>query len=206
MELLKKRGVKWSGSGIIICETCYLGKKMDKNINTSHDDEKSKRFVSLFIPAQKKLYAYINYHAPNKNDSDDIFQEVAATLLSKFADYKDGTDFLRWAITVAKYKILSFRRNNKRMRILFDEDDMDRFENEALSRIDLLDEESELLKKCLGKLPDKQRKLLSFRYSHDMTYRQIAKEFNVSMQSIYKAVARVHAALLKCMKFSSETA
>lgn len=159
--------------------------------------------MSLFLPIQRRLYAYINYHAPNKNDSEDIFQEVSATLLSKFSDYQEGTDFLKWAITIAKYKILSFRRDNKRMRILFDEEDMDRFQSEAHTKVELLEGDSEKLKKCLKKLSDKQTNLLEFRYRSDMTYRQIAKKLNVSMQSVYRSMSRIHVSLLQCIKMTS---
>ena len=175
---------------------------MTENANLNNASNESKRFVSLLIPAQKKLFAYINYHVPNKNDADDIFQDVVATLLLKFSDYREGTYFLRWAITVAKYKILSYRRNNNRMRILFNEADMDNIQDEVLSKIDSLEEESELLRGCLKKLPDKQNKLLSYRYGNDMTYRQIAKHINISMQSVYRAISRIHVALLKCINVS----
>ena len=174
---------------------------MDNNtpINNTED---SKRFISLLMPVQNRIYAYIAYHIPNKNDSDDVFQEVVSTLLIKFGDYEEGTDFLKWSITVAKYKILSFHRDNKRMRVVFDESDMDQVHREALSKIESLEEESKVLKGCLKKLSDKQKTLLNYRYSHEMTYRQIAKQFNISMQSAYRAISRVHASLLKCIQMT----
>lgn len=176
---------------------------MNGNNNHIYPTEESKRFVALLLPIQNKLYAYINYHVPSKNDSDDILQEVIATLLNKFNEYREGTDFLRWAITVAKYKILSFGRDNNRRRILFNETDMDQIQIEVMSHVNSLDEEKERLKKCLKKLPDKQKTLLKLRYDNEMTYRQIAKQFNVSMQSVYKTIARIHETLLKCINKSS---
>lgn len=177
---------------------------MGNNKTQISDAEKSRRFLALFLPVQKKIYTYISYNAPNRNDSDDIFQEVAATLLSKFSEYNEGTNFLGWAITVAKYKILSFRRNNQRMRILFDEVDLDSFQHEALQNLDEVDENAVYLKKCLKKLPEKQSVLLRYRYAEDMTFRQIAKQLNISMQSVYKAISRIHNALMKCVKLHSK--
>ena len=104
--------------------------------------EESKIFISLLMPAQKRIYAYIAYHVPNRNDSDDVFQEVVATLISKFGEYEEGTDFLKWAIAVAKYKILSLHRDRKRMRIVFDDADMDQIHRETTKKIDSFDEES----------------------------------------------------------------
>ena len=162
--------------------------------------EESKRFLGLFIPIQKKLYAYITYHAPNRNDSDDIFQEVAAALLTKFSEYEEGTNFLGWAISIARFKILSLIRDDTRMRILFDEADMDTFQDEALSTIDHVDEDAVYLKECLKKLPQRQHRLLHYRYNEGMTYRQIAKLLNVTMQAVCKATSRIHNSLLKCIQ------
>jgi len=175
---------------------------MAENNNLNNREKESKRFVSLLMPAQKKLLAYISYHVPNKNDADDIFQETAASMLSKFSDYQEGTDFLRWAITIAKYKILSFRRNNSRIRVFFDQADMDNFQGEIMSKIDSLEEEAEFLKECLKKLSDKQKELLGYRYGNNMTYRQIAGHNNISMQSVHRAIARIHAILLRCINLS----
>jgi RNA polymerase sigma-70 factor (ECF subfamily) len=166
------------------------------------NEEELKRFMSLFIPAQRKVYAYIAYHVPNKNDSDDVFQEIVAILLGKFNDYQEGTDFLRWAIAVAKYKILSFRRDNNRRKVIFDEIDMDKVQGEILKKIEMLDDESKALKQCLKKLSPNQQKLVKHRYYYEMTYRQIAHQFNISMQSTYRAISRIHAVLLKCIQIS----
>lgn len=199
---LKKQGVKTGQCGIATRERYCAGRIMDKIDSPINDAEASKRFMSLVLPVQKKLYAYIICHVPNKNDSDDIFQETLVTLLSKFSEYQEGTDFLRWAITVAKFKILSYRRDNKRVRVLFNEADMDQIQTEAVGKIDSLEEESEYLKKCLKKLSEKQGELLQYRYGHGMTYRQIANKFNISMQSVYRAIARIHVSLLKCINLS----
>lgn len=175
---------------------------MNENNKPTLNEEASKRFISLLIPVQRKVYAYVVYHVPNKNDSDDIFQEVVATLLAKFDDYQEGTDFLRWAIVVAKYKILSFHRNNNRRKIIFDETDMDKIQDKVLKKIEMLDEESKALKQCLKQLTPKQQKLVKYRYHYEMTYRQIARQFNISMQSTHRTISRIHAALLKCIQIS----
>ncbi len=170
--------------------------------NSTSTEERSKRFISLLMPVQRKVYAYVAYHVPDKNNSDDLFQEVVATLLTKFDDYEEGTSFLKWAITVAKYKILSFHRDNKRMKIVFDEADMDQIYIEAQEKIESLEEESKALTGCLEKLSDKQRSLVNYRYGYEMTYRQIAKKLNISMQSTYRAIYRIHGSLLKCIHLS----
>ena len=52
---------------------------MDNNtpINNTEDP---KRFISLLMPVQKKVYAYVACHVPQRNDSGDVFQEVVSWL------------------------------------------------------------------------------------------------------------------------------
>lgn len=178
------------------CKECF----MDADNKYTYTKESSKRFLSLLLPAQKSLFAYILYHVPNRNEAEDVLQDVMATMLTKFDDYQEGTNFIGWAISIAKYNILALRRNNKRMRLIFDETDMDRFQDEAVKKMESLEEEYELLQLCLKKLPEKYKRYLHFRYEMDMTYRQIANICNLSMQSVYRTIARIQTMLFKCIR------
>ncbi len=167
--------------------------------------EESKRFLELLMQNQDRLYAYILYRVPNRNDAEDILQDVIALMLAKFQDYEEGTNFLWWAITIAKYKTLSFHKRNKRMVLLFDEADMDFIQDEAVKSAESLDDEANLLKECLKKMSATQKKYISLRYEEDMTYRKIASYFHVSVQSAYRMVARIQVSLLKCIRLSLQS-
>ena len=44
----------------------------------------------------------------------DILQDTTSLMWKKFDEFKDGTSFSGWGIQIAKYKILEFRRKNRK--------------------------------------------------------------------------------------------
>ncbi len=74
---------------------------IDQNRNTDN-------FLSLLLPNQKQILAYIMTYVPNRSDADDILQNTLSILWKKFDRYEPGSDFLAYAVTIAKYEILSY--------------------------------------------------------------------------------------------------
>lgn len=173
-------------------------KKTDKEYLNIGDP---KRFLSLLMPAQKRIFTYVLYHIPNRNDCDDVFQETMATMWGKFEEYVEGTNFLSWSLRIAKFKILSFYRDNSRKKVFCQELD-DIVEQEMKNNIDSLDEESRALKACIQKLAPKHKQYLYWRYHDDKSFRQIARQVNISMQSVHRTFSRMHLFLVKCIQTS----
>lgn len=165
--------------------------------------DETKRFVENFLPIQKRLKAYIMYHVPNKNDVEDILQNVVVTMMSKFQTYSADKSFFGWAIAIAKFTILSFYRDSHRKHLVFEEAEIDLIESQAVEKTNMLEQEVQWLQQCLKKLPDRQKEYLTLRYKQDLSYRQIARRLSLSMQSVYRTVTRIQISLLKCMRLYS---
>ena len=91
-------------------------------MKNSAPDLVNDKFLHLYAENQGKLYGYILSLCPNRFDADDIMQDTVSVMWRKFNDYQAGTDFIAWAITIAKFTILNFRRKQKKGHIHFDED------------------------------------------------------------------------------------
>ncbi len=85
---------------------------------TNRTDE----FLGLFLKAEPRVYAYIRSQIPHRADAEDVLQETAATLWSKFEDFRAGTDFVAWAYQVARFKVQHFRDRQSRRRRLFSQE------------------------------------------------------------------------------------
>ena len=157
--------------------------------------------MSLFMQNKDRLHAYILCCVPYANDAEDILQDTCVVLFERFDDYEENTNFLAWSIQIAKYKILEFRKKHKNTKLVFSDHELGIVENGDLSnRFDTLDEEFSALRFCLKELSPRHRRLLQYRYEYDMSFRSIAKRFNVSMQAICKLNSRINMLLLKCMR------
>ena len=165
-------------------------------------DGKTERFLHLLTENQGRLYAYILSLCPNRFDADDIMQDTISVMWRKFSDYTKGTDFIAWAITIAKYTIFSFRRKQKKGHFHFDEDTMNALEAKSKRLIKAIDSKVDALEECVEKLPDNDAKLLKLRYFEELSVKLIAARFDRSTRSIYKNMSRIHLALIRCIKRS----
>lgn len=167
--------------------------------SNSKDHNRTKQFLTLFAHNKDRIHAYILYCVPNVNDAEDLLQDTSVVLLERFGEYQENTNFLAWAIQIAKFKILAFRHKNKNSRLIFNDADLAIADHQDLTnRFDIMDEQFSALRSCLKELSSKHKQLLQYRYEYDMSFRGIAKQFNVSMQAIYKSISRIHVFLLKC--------
>ena len=162
-----------------------------------------KKFMSLLVPNQKQIHAFILYLVPNRTDADDILQDTLSEMWNKFQEYRDGTNFVSWGLTIAKYKVYTFMRKNTRYHHLSHET-LELLQNEVQSNqgLGFLQERIEVLKKCIAKLSGKEKKILRLRYERNLTFDGIAEQFGISMQAAYKAMSRIHAALAKCVQLT----
>ena len=167
-------------------------------------NDSTKIFMALILSGQKEIYAYILSLLISPSDADDILQETLTVMWRKFVEFESGTNFVAWGRQIARYKIMSHLRKNRTSRLCFDSDVLKLIESKS-SQIDNFSDRNEALKKCLLKLPEKYRSILKMRYSKDMSFKQMALEFGVAKQSVYRMVSRIHALLARCIKSTLAT-
>lgn len=160
--------------------------------------------MGLLVPNQRQVHAFILYLVPNRTDADDILQDTLAEMWNKFSDYQEGTNFVSWGLTIAKYKVYQFIQKSKTYRLHFDPELMHLLQQEeTLSQGGQLTQEKiEALKECVAKLQEKEKKMLQLRYEKNLTFGGIAGQSGVSIPAVYKALSRVHARLARCIEFT----
>src|SRR5690606_9661712 len=82
----------------------------------------NEQFVRLLASHERRIYAYILSLVPNWADADEIFQETNVRLWRDFAEFEPGTNFAAWAIRVAYYQVLTWRKRAARDQLIFDDD------------------------------------------------------------------------------------
>jgi RNA polymerase sigma factor (sigma-70 family) len=71
---------------------------------------------------------------------------------------------------------------------------------EVASAIQVADARQDALSSCLDKLPEKARVLIELRYERGATPATVAARLSKSLESVYKALNRVHAMLASCIE------
>ena len=165
----------------------------------TEDSQPTQEFLRLYLGAERRLYGYIVSSLPNLTDADDVMQETVLFLWERFDDFAHGSDFLAWACTIARFRVLKYYKSQKRVRLLGDEaleavlDEMSEMRPE-------LDDSSEALDFCVEKLSEADRDLIRSRYCEGASTKTVAEQSGKSVASVYKAVSRIQQWLQKCVR------
>ncbi|MBN1395825.1 MAG: sigma-70 family RNA polymerase sigma factor [Pirellulales bacterium] len=146
------------------------------------------------------MFKFIFTLVPSHADADDILQDTSVILWQKFGEFAVGSNFLRWASTVAFNKVRDFRKKLARDRLRFWTDDL----IEAIAETHWSERESlvrqrSLLAGCVRELDQRDRELIRQYFSRRLTIKAVAEQLGRPANTVYKALNRVRKALMDCV-------
>ena len=158
----------------------------------------------LIYRYKNRIYSFIYNKISDRDIAEDIFQDTFIKVIRtiKRGNYIEQGKFLPWVLRIAHNLIIDhYRRSNKLQPVeLGQEIDVFSFisdgeltiENEMVKEQIFSD-----LRKLIEKLPDDQKEVLIMRIYKDMSFKDIAEETNVSINT---ALGRMRYALLNLRK------
>lgn len=164
------------------------------------ESDRGKHFMMLYMSVQRRLFGYVMSSMPNPSDADDIVQETVSIMWSEFDKYQPGTNFAAWALCIARYQILTYRKQITKKKRVFSEQAMEAIQEVAETTSNLEQERQKALQLCLDKLGEKERKILSFRYEIGATLRTVSERLNINNNTLYNVLGRIHITLLNCVR------
>ncbi len=162
--------------------------------------EDHERFAELLRVHHTQLFGYLYAMVQNISDAEDLYQETAIVLWRKFGEFREGTSFFAWARATGRYAALNFLRVRKVRRRFSVELQADL--SEAFDELDssLLQARLEALDECKKSLKEADAQLLNTCYGDARSFREIAEQLGRSVKSVYDALGRIRAALMKCIE------
>jgi RNA polymerase sigma-70 factor, ECF subfamily len=161
----------------------------------------AEEFVVELAACQRRLNAYVFSLVGNREHTKDILQEISLVLWRRAADFKRGTSFISWALGVAHFQVLAYRKKQTREKVFFSDDLLGELSARCQENIHD-DERQQALVGCLEKLPQRQRELLQIRYAESRSHEDLAKQFDKTVGSIAMSLHRTRMALIKCVEQS----
>jgi RNA polymerase sigma-70 factor, ECF subfamily len=156
-------------------------------------------FIRLFNMYHHRIYGYCMSLSGDWANADDIFQETAVVLWEKFEQFTPGTDFLSWSLNITYFQFLSHRKKQAIHSKHFSASTLDNISEIATSSTqDSISLES--LRKCVAKLPDHSKELLSLRYEDRITIQKISDRVQQSVAVLYKRYQKIHSLLFECVR------
>lgn len=163
-------------------------------------DESRRQFIRLMTKYERMVYGYILSLVPNWADADEILQETNIRLWEEFEKFELGTNFAAWAVRVAHFQVLTWRKKASRSRLVFDQTVVDALAAEPSWTDEEFEARQQALAECVSELPQNSRDLLRHFYVHGSKAKDVAVEMKRTPAAIYKALERVRVALHQCIQ------
>ncbi len=173
---------------------------MDEQQDSSdvHDDRHD--FGRLFVKFQPRIYGFIRSLVFNRDDAEEILQETASVLWRKFDEFERGSNFLAWALTVARYQLMYFQQQRKRQVMALNIDLVEAIEQITVEQGDRITNMHESLTVCLDRLEPEDRELFCSRYTSEQSVRELAGNLGRPTSTIYNTLSRIRRNLLECVE------
>ena len=158
---------------------------------------------------RSKVYTYILLTIKNQPLAEDLFQETFIKVIQslRIGKYRDNGRFLSWVIRIAHNLIIDHFRKEKQMNAVSNDDSVvDLFNSKKLSddNIEELIVNSQIkaeIRSLINELPDDQREVVLLRHYGGLSFKEIADQTDVSINT---ALGRMRYALINLRKLIKE--
>ncbi len=138
---------------------------------------------------------------PGDRAASDVVQQANAKIWEKRSDFQLGTNFKAWAMSIARYEVLNYRKQQARdARLTFS----DELEATIACEMAALDDDfaarHEALKACLKGLKPESRDLLMWRYGSQETLGDFADRVGRSVGALKVTLHRLRNSLATCIE------
>ena len=154
--------------------------------------------------AQFALFAYICLMTGNSQDARDILQETNLKLCKEAAHYDPSRPFIAWAKTVAFYEVMTYRKKQRRERLVFEDDVFERVAEQADNEAQQVERDLAFLERCIGKLTGLLREVVEARYLKGTPVCEVAQQLKRSPNAASLLLLRARQALSDCVRLAAQ--
>jgi len=154
---------------------------------------------------QNRLYSYIFLLVKDKMLADDVFQDTYVKVINtlKQGNYKDEGKFIQWVMRIAHNLVIDHFRKAKKIPLVDNNNpNSDVFDSIRQKELSIEDQMikyqiDEDIKKLVSYLPDEQKEVIHMRCYAGMSFKDIAEQTDVSINT---ALGRMRYALINLRK------
>ncbi len=153
---------------------------------------------------QQKIYSYIISRIRDEELANDVFQDVFVKIIQtlKKGSYNEEGKFLPWVLRIAHNLVIDHFRRLKRMPTISPNSEFDIFDtikddSPTVESAIIWNQIEVDLKKLIEYLPEEQREVLQLRHYSQMSFKEIAEQTDVSINT---ALGRMRYALINLRK------
>ena len=182
----------------------------DEELALAYIDGNNRAFDDLLTRNQEKIFTYIMYVVKDEDLANDLFQETFLKVITKLQNhqYADSGKFLWWLTRIAHNVIIDYYRAQKSDKVvdaprendlsnLRSDNVMDGNRENELSNAQVLKD----VKRLMDALPEAQRDVVYMRFYQELSFKEIAKLTNVSINT---SLGRMRYALINLRRLTRQ--
>jgi RNA polymerase sigma factor (sigma-70 family) len=181
----------------------------DKELFNQYLEGNQYSLEKLIHRHQSRVYAYILMSVKDKQLADDIFQDTFIKVIKTIRSgaYKEEGKFIQWVMRIAHNLIIDYFRKAKRIPLInndnseFDIFDTIKFTDPSIEEQIITDQIHEDVRSLIELLPAEQKEVLFMRHYAEMSFKDIAEQTDVSINT---ALGRMRYALINLRKLIKE--
>ncbi|WP_457617381.1 RNA polymerase sigma factor [Lutibacter sp.] len=178
--------------------------KPDSVLVSSYINGNEKSLEILICRHKQRVFSFILSKVLDKDIAEDIFQDTFIKVIRtlKRGNYNEEGKFLPWVMRIAHNLIIDHFRRNKRIPVFKNTDEFDIFSVISDDRLNIENQiiKSQILedvRELIEELPNDQKEVLLMRMYKDMSFKEIAENTDVSINT---ALGRMRYALINMRK------
>lgn len=158
---------------------------------------------------KRKIFTYIVLNVRDKHLADDIFQETFIKVIRSIKEgkYKDDGRFVPWVTRIAHNLIIDMYRKEKMLPTISNDDyehdlfNVKRLSDSTIEDTMISDQVAMDVRKLIDLLPEDQKEVIVMRHYVGLSFKEIAEQTNVSINT---ALGRMRYALINLRKLIKE--
>lgn len=164
-------------------------------------------YRELFARYQKKLFTYIFHLVGNKDETEDILQNVFQKTFKNIEHFDTSRKFSSWIYRIAHNEAVNFlKRKSKRYTVSWEDVSTSKDKLEIASNDELMEDKfmrEQVVKDiddAMLKLPQKYQQVLKMRYFQEYSYDVIGKIMKKPVNTVGTLINRAKRKLLEVVK------
>ena len=187
------------------------------NLNRLSDHELLNNYISgneisiniLLDRHRKRIFDYIYMMVKSQDIADDIFQETLIKVVRFVREgrYTENGKFLSWVLRIAHNQVIDYFRQKKQRNNISEGDagydllNHPKFSDRTVEEQLITDQIEADVRKLINFLPSEQKEVVLMRYYMGLSFKEIAEQTNVSINT---ALGRMRYALINLRKLIDE--
>ncbi len=163
---------------------------------------------TLICRYKRKIFSYIVINVKDRQLAEDLFQDTFIKVINtlRSGNYNEEGKFLPWVLRIAHNLVIDYYRKSNRIPVVDNNDEFDVFNtikifDDCIEDKIITDQIHTDVKKLLDLLPDEQKEVIVMRHFADMSFKEIAEQTNVSINT---ALGRMRYALINLRRLVKE--